>query len=294
MTTLRLGVLAYDVTGPRAWDEFAEKFSALVAEGAAGADWLLMPEYACMEAAGAAAGDVGRELQAVCDLGPRLLALFIDCARRDRVWLLPGTLPWRAKNGGVTNRAPVITPEGAVAWQDKSVMTRFESERWSVQSGAPPGVFETPWGRIGVAICYDVEFPTLVRAQTEAGAWLILTPSCTDTPQGFNRVYHSARARALENQCFVAVAPTVGMAPGLATLDENHGYAGIFGPMDRGFAVDGEVARGTMNAPGWLFAALDPATLWEVRQNGAVRNFVDWPAAALLAGVNLFKLGEPA
>ena len=63
-------------------------------------------------------------------------------------------------------------------------MTRFETESWGVRSGLPPAVFETPWGRIGIAICYDSEVPPLVRAQVEANAWLILVPTCTDTLHG--------------------------------------------------------------------------------------------------------------
>jgi predicted amidohydrolase len=284
MSILRVGALAYPVTEPASFEAFAEKFEALVAQGAAGgADLLVMPEYACVEVAAAfpGAGDVARELDSVCGHQQRLLDFFRATARRHAVWLVPGSLPW-AGGGRVRNRAPLIAPDGALRLQDKSVMTRFEAERWGVQSGDKPRVFDTPWGRIGIAICYDVEFPSLVRAQVAAGAWLILAPSCTDSLHGFNRVRLSARARALENQCFVVVAPTVGFAPGLATLDENHGYAGMFGPVDRGFAEDGVVARGGLDAPGWVFADLDSSRIEAVRADGAVRNFRDWPSESVL------------
>jgi predicted amidohydrolase len=275
---LRLATLAYPVTAPATMADYAEKFAALVAEGAAGgAQMLVMPEYACMEAAAAfpGAGDVARELAAVCALRPQLLDLFAAEARRHGVWLVPGSLPW-AEDGRVRNRAPLIAPDGTIAYQDKSVMTRFESERWGVQSGHKPATFDTPWGKIGIAICYDSEFAPLVRAQTQDGAWLILVPSCTDSVAGFNRVRLSARARALENQCFVAVAPTVGAAPTLATLDENIGYAAVFGPVDRGFPEDGVIARGAPNTPGWVFADLEQHRIETVRVHGAVRNFRDW------------------
>ena len=124
-----------------------------------------------------------------------------------------------------------------------------------------------------------MEFPPLERAQVEAGSWMILAPSCTDTHHDFNRVRLSARARALENQCFVAVAPTEGDAPWLATLDENRGHAGVYGPVDRGFAEDGVVVEGAPDRPGWVFAALDPAALERARAGGAVRNHRDWPEA---------------
>ena len=251
----------------------------LVAEGVSGGgEMLVMPEYASMELAAvdAGAGNVTAELAFVCGQRGALIELYRDTAQRHGVWLLPGTMPWD-EGGLVRNRAPLISPDGRVRFQDKSVMTRFEAEQWGVRSGLPPRVFETPWGRVGIAICYDVEFPNLVRAQAVAGAKLILAPSCTDTLHGFNRVGLSARARALENQCFVAVAPTVGDAPGLATLDENHGYAAVFGPVDRGFEADGIVARGDMDRPGWVFADLDFTRLDRVRQDGAVRNFRDFP-----------------
>jgi len=279
---LRLGLLQYAVTRITCWDDYAVKLDHLVREGAAGADLLVMPEYACMEIAASDGNGIAtplEELQAVCARTPALLTIMRDTARRYGVWLLPGSLPWEDDDGSVRNRAPLIAPDGAIAFQDKRVMTRFEHEQWGVRAGAPPAVFDTPWGRIGIAICYDVEFPPLVRAQIEAGAWLILTPACTDTLHGFNRVAVSARARALENQCYVAVAPTVGEAPWLATLDANRGHAGVFGPMDRGFPPDGILARGALDMPGWVFATLDPARLDAVRADGAVRNHRDWPGS---------------
>jgi predicted amidohydrolase len=173
----------------------------------------------------------------------------------------------------------LITPEGRVAFQDKRAMTRFEAERWGISQGADPNVFDTPWGRIGISICYDIEFPKHARVQVMAGAWLILSPSCTDTLAGFNRVHFSARARALENQCYVAITPTVGEAPWSAALDVNHGRAGVFGPMDRGFPADGILAEGQMDAPGWVFCTLDPSLIEAVRRDGAVLNHRDWPRA---------------
>jgi predicted amidohydrolase len=280
MTNLRLGVLAYAVTRIESLQHYKKKLDNLVAIGAVEADVLVMPEYACMEVAAAFGGgaDPVAELEAVCARSDDILEIMRDCAMRHNVWLQPGTIPFRNESGVVHNRAPLISPAGKIALQDKHVMTRFEAESWGVRSGTPPNVFETPWGRIGIAICYDSEFPSLVRAQIEAGAWLILVPTCTDTWHGFNRVCLSARARALENQCFVAVAPTVGAAPWLATLDDNHGRAGIYGPVDRGFAADGIIAEGDMDTGGWLFATLNQSDIEMVRAQGAVFNHRDWPA----------------
>ena len=276
--TLRLGMLQWQVGATPGLDAWAARLDGAVAEAAGhGAQLLLMPEYAPMEMAAGHTPDVAAELARGVALAPAALAAAQEVARRHGVFLLPGTLPFGDGNR-IVNRAPLIAPDGRVAFQDKHVMTRFEAEQWGVAPGAPPAVFVTPWGIIGIAICFDCEFPSLVRAQVEAGAWLVLVPTCTDTMHGFNRVRLAARARALENQCFVAIAPTVGLTPWSAALDDNRGYAAVFGPVDRGFPEDGVIARGALDADQWVYADLDRARLDAVRAEGAARNHASWPA----------------
>jgi predicted amidohydrolase len=279
---IRLGLLQYPVGRPTSIADFAKGLDRWLEEGRASADLLVLPEYAAVElGAGLNGGEAteAAELAAMVAAAPDILTAMRDAARRHRIWLQPGTLPMRGPDGRVVNRAPLITPEGLIAFQDKRAMTRFETERWGISQGADPNVFDTPWGRIGISICYDIEFPKHARVQVMAGAWLILSPSCTDTLAGFNRVHFSARARALENQCYVAITPTVGEAPWSAALDGNHGRAGVFGPMDRGFPADGILAEGKMDAPGWVFCTLDPSLIEAVRRDGAVLNHRDWPRA---------------
>ena len=282
---LRLGLLQYRVERHASVAAWADWLDGWLAEAAGRADLLVLPEYACVSlGAGLArtdAADEAAELRAMLAAHQAVLAAMRAAAMRHRVWLLPGSLPWPRPDGTAINRAPLITPEGRIAFQDKLQMTRFERERWGISPGADPQVFDTPWGRIGVSICYDVEFPKHVRAQVEAGAWLILAPSCTDTMHGFNRVQFAARARALENQCHVAICPTVGDAPWSAALDANRGFAGVFGPIDRGFPEDGVLARGALDTPGWVFCTLDPARIDTVRREGAVLNHQDWPRRPL-------------
>jgi predicted amidohydrolase len=279
MSGLRVGLRQWAVGrggGVAAW---AARLDAEVAEAAGhGAHLVVMPEYAPIEMAAGERPDLAGELARAVAAAPEAIAAARRVAHRHRVWLMPGTLPIR-EGSAVHNRALLIAPDGGVAFQDKHVMTRFEAESWGVQPGRPPVVFETPWGRVGIAICFDAEFPGLVRAQVEAGAWLILVPSCTDTMAGFNRVRIAAAARAMENQCYVAVAPTVGDAPWCGTLDVNHGYAAVFGPVDRGFPEDGVIARGELDAAQWVFADLDSPALDAVRRDGSVRNHASWPPA---------------
>ena len=274
---MKLGVLPWRV-GHGGFERWSRRLDREVAQAAwAGAQLLLMPEYAALEPALGDEPDLHGELARAVSGAEAALAAMRAVARRHKVWLLPGTLPCRVGKQ-LVNRAPLVAPDGRIAFQDKHVMTRFEEEHWGIAPGAPPSVFDTDFGRIGIAVCFDAEFPALVRAQVAAGAWLILVPACTDTAHGFSRVRIAARARAMENQCFVAVAPTVGDAPWSAALDVNIGQAGIYGPVDRGFSASGILAEGAMNAAEWLFADLDPATVEAVRRDGAVLNHLRWPA----------------
>jgi predicted amidohydrolase len=279
---LRLALLQYPVERPESIAAFGAKLDHWLTQAkAGGAELAVLPEYACVELGAALTGsdiaDEATELAAMVEAAPNILAEMRAAARRAGLWLLAGTLPMRDADGLIRNRAPLIDPEGRLATQDKHAMTRFERERWGVTAGASPSVFNTPWGLIGISVCYDAEFPKHVRAQVEAGAWLILAPSCTDTLHGFNRVRVCAAARAVENQCFVAITPTIGTAPWSAALDANRGYAAVFGPIDRGFPEDGVLARGALDMPQWVFAELDPARIEAVRREGAVFNHRDWP-----------------
>lgn len=277
---IRIGLLQYPVERPSGIAAFGAKLDRWIEQLRDRADLLVLPEYACVELGAALVGqdatDEATELAALVAHAPAILAEMRAAAMRNATWLLAGTLPMR-DGDRVVARAPLIAPDGRIAFQEKRTMTRFEAERWGVSAGAPPRVFDTPWGRLGIAICYDVEFPKLVRAQVEAGAWLIIAPSCTDSLHGFTRVRVSAAARAIENQCYVACTPTVGLAPWSAALDVNRGHAAVFGPADRGFPEDGVLAAGTLDAAEWVVCTLDPAKLDAVREDGAVRNHRDWP-----------------
>jgi predicted amidohydrolase len=95
--------------------------------------------------------------------------------------------------------------------------------------------------------------------------------------QGYWRVRIGAQARALENQCFVAQAPTVGMAPWSPVLDENHGAAGLFAPPDGDAPDDGILALGPLGRGQWVYGDVDPLRVVRWRTDGNVRPFTHWP-----------------
>jgi predicted amidohydrolase len=276
---MKLALAQFGVAAPKDFDDFAARIEAIAREAkAGGADILVLPEYASMVLAGAfiKSPDIAAELEAVVTHADALIAAMQNIARGVGLFILGGSVPMRS-GAKIHNRAPFISASGAVAFQDKQSMTRFEAERWGIAGGDGPRVFATPFGKIGVSICYDSEFPLHVRAQVTAGAEIVFIPSCTDSIAGFNRVRLSARARAVENQCFFATSPLVGTAPWSGAIDENHGYAAVYGPPDKFFPENGVLVRGELDETTLVFADIDLARSENVRRDGGVLNHRDWP-----------------
>jgi predicted amidohydrolase len=282
----RLGVAAwqYPIEALASWDAWRAKLDAGIAEARGrGAALCVVPEYAAMELTSLTGGDdLAAQVDALQPVLPRYLDAYAELARRHDLAIVAGSFPERVAPGCVRNRLRVHTPRGA-AVVEKLQMTRFERERWGVAAGAGQIVIDLGAYRLGVAICYDAEFPLVVRRLVAAGANVIAVPSCTDTPAGYHRVRVACQARALENQCYVVQAPTVGAAPWSIAVDDNVGAAGVYGPPDRGFPDDGVIAQGAYCAPGWVVAELDLEAVARVRADGQVLGHRDWDLPGHLA-----------
>lgn len=294
---LRIAACQYPIEYLGSWDAYCAKLERLVAEAAGqGAKILLFPEYASMELASllpeSAQRDLGQQLEQLQDRVADFRSLHAGLARRHGVYLVAGSFPVRVAEGRYHNRAWLFGPGGGEDFQEKLQMTRFERESWGISPAQAIKVFDTDYGRVGINICYDSEFPLLARAQAAAGAFLILVPSCTDSPAGYYRVSAGCRARAMENQCYVAQAHTVGRADWSEAVDVNTGAAALYGPPDRGFPDDGVLALGDMDRPQWVYGEVDPAAVERVRREGQVFNFRDWDhhAEAARAGATVVRL----
>lgn len=244
------------------------------------AQLLVFPEYGAMELATLAgrdaAFDLEQSLHAVSERMSDANAILCGLAQEYDVFILGPSGPvFDAIIGDrPVNRAHFFAPDGAIAHQDKQIMTRFEREEWGVAPGGPLTLFDTPLGRIAILICYDSEFPLLGRAVAEAD--VILVPSCTEALTGYSRVRIGAMARALENQCVTVMSSTVGTCDWSQAVDENTGMGGVFGPPDTGFPATGVMAEGILNAPGWTYADVDLAKIAHVRADGVVLNRAHW------------------
>jgi predicted amidohydrolase len=284
VTALRVAAWQYPIERLASWDAWLAKLEAGFAEARGrGAALCVVPEYAAMELTSLTGGDdLAAQLDALQPVLPRYLDAYAALARRHGLAIVAGSFPERLASGEVRNRLRVHTPGGA-AVVEKLQMTRFERERWGVAPGSAQTVIDLGAYRLGVAICYDAEFPLVVRRLVAAGAEVIAVPSCTDTPAGYHRVRVACQARALENQCHVVQAPTVGIAPWSIAVDENVGAAGVYGPPDRGFPDDGVIALGAYCEPGWVIADLDLDAIARVRGDGQVLGHRDWDLPGHLA-----------
>ncbi len=149
-------------------------------------------------------------------------------------------------------------------------MTRFETEDWDVTADTKLRIFETEFGRLAIAICYDVEFPEIARAAARQGAHILVVPSCTDDRQGFWRVRYCAHARAIENQLYVIHAGTVGSLPMVPAVSLNYGQASILTPSDFAFSRDGILAEGNPNQEMMVIGELNLEIICQGRSTGTV------------------------
>jgi predicted amidohydrolase len=253
-----------------------------------GARLLSFPEYGGMALTSllpeALQQDLRGQIPALEEFHADFVATFGVLAARHRVFIQAPSLPVMVPVAGkyeIRNRAYLLSPSGKVDFQEKRQMTRFEKEQWGISSGCELKIFDIGETRIGIAICYDIEFPLIAHAFAAAGANLVLAPSCTDTLAGAHRVHVGARARALENQIYVAVTPTVGTAEWSPAVDVNTGWAAVYSAPDRGFPDDGVLAGGELNQPGWVTATLDFDALKQAREHAQVFIARDWDGQAL-------------
>lgn len=282
---MRVAAAQWPVAAPADFDAFAARLEQELATVAGrGAELAVLPEYLALELAGmfdaTLRGDFVASLAALQPLYPAWNALFDRLALRHGLHILAGTFLRRQDNGRYRNRATLHAPDGRRWHQDKLTLTGFERAAGVIEPGDTLQVFDTALGRIGVAVCYDCEFPLYARRQYEAGARLLLVPSCTDTPAGATRVRVGCQARALENQIHVVQSVTAGMAAWSPALDTNTGIAAVYAPSDRGLPDDGIVAQA---APGttWLQADIETDRLDAVRRDGQVANARDWDCQLL-------------
>lgn len=198
-----------------------------------------------------------------------------NMALKYQVNIIAGAYPHHVTESKIENVSYIFLRDGSIQQQAKLHPTPSEVDSWQVSGGHELNAIDTDCGKVGVLICYDVEFPELSRKLIDQGALLIFVPFCTDERQGYLRVRYCAQARAVENQCYVVMAGNVGVLPNVVNMDIQYAQSCILTPCDFPFARDGIAAEATPNSEAVLFADLNLDTLQQARTHGTVRNLQD-------------------
>lgn len=199
---------------------------------------------------------------------------FVALAVNYNINIVAGSLP-EMQEDGLYNVGYLCKRDGSYEKYEKIHVTPDEAKVWGLKGGTEIKTFNTDCGKIGVLICYDVEFPELSRIMALEGMNILFVPFLTDTQNGYSRVRHCAQARAIENECYVAIAGSVGNLPKVHNMDIQFAQSVVFTPCDFAFPTNGVKAEATANTEMILVADVDIDLLKELHQFGAVKNLKD-------------------
>lgn len=274
MDRLRLASLQYFIRPVQKFEQFQDQVDGLVKTAV---DYkcqlVVFPEYFTLQLL--TLGNVKKPMQEqVRDLAkqvPRFLEMISTMAKENHLYIVAGSIPvFDEEKKILWNESYFFGPTGKYGRQGKLHMTRFEREEWIVSPHEKLQVFETDFGRMGIAICYDVEFPEIARAAARLGANVLIIPSCTDDRQGYLRVRYCAQARAIENHMYTIIASTVGSLPMVPAVSLNYGQAAILTPSDFPFSRDGILSEGSPNLESMVIGELNLHTIMESLNVGTV------------------------
>lgn len=199
---------------------------------------------------------------------------FIELAISYNINIITGSMPI-VENGELRNISYLCRRDGSFDHYYKIHVKPSEETSWGMKGGDKLQVFDTDSGKIGICICYDVEFPELARLYADQGMDILFVPFLTDTQNGYTRVRHCAQARAIENECYVAIAGCVGNLPKVNNMDIQYAQSAIFTPSDFAFPTNSIKAEATPNTEMTIIADVDLSLLKELHTHGSVHTLKD-------------------
>lgn len=238
-------------------------------------DFALFPEFfnAPLMAENNHLGE-SQAIRALAEHTEHIVQKFSEYSITYNINIISGSMPEIIDNR-LYNVGYLCKRDGSVERYEKLHVTPDEARVWGMQGGNSIKTFDTDCGKIGILICYDAEFPELSRILADEGMDVLFIPFLTDTQNGYSRVRHCAQARAIENECYVAIAGSVGNLPNVHNMDIQFAQSMVFTPCDFAFPTNGIKAEATPNTEMILIADVDIDLLRELNQFGSVRNLKD-------------------
>lgn len=213
-------------------------------------------------------------IKALAQYTPEILEAVSRLAVSYNINIIAGSMPV-LENDELLNVSYLCRRDGTHESQYKIHPTPHEKRAWIMKGGNTLKTFDTDFGKIGVLICYDAEFPELSRLLADDGMQILFVPFWTDTKNGYLRVRCCAQARAIENECYVAIAGSVGNLPKVDGADIQYAQSAVFSPSDFSFPHDAVMAETTPNTEMTLIVDLEYEPLSKLKNNGSVRNSAD-------------------
>jgi len=275
-TVIRLGLIQWQMRPYKDLDELLEQAEYFIdAVSGYRSDFALFPEF--FNAPLMAVNNHMSTPDAIRELAKHTQAIaqkFSEFSISYNINIITGSMP-EIIDGRLYNVGYLCRRDGSMERYEKLHVTPDEAKVWGMQGGNQLKAFDTDCGKIGVLVCYDSEFPELSRLLADEGMDILFVPFLTDTQNGYSRVRNCAQARAIENECYVAIAGSVGNLPNVQNMDIQFAQSMVFTPCDFSFPTNGIKAEATPNTEMILIADVDISLLRELNQFGAVRNLRD-------------------
>ncbi|MHC1776692.1 MAG: GNAT family N-acetyltransferase [Lentimicrobium sp.] len=273
---VRLGLIQWQMRSYKNLEELMQQAEYFIeAVSRYRSDFALFPEF--FNAPLMAENNHLSEPEAIRELAKHTATVvqkFSELAISYNINIISGSMP-EIENDRLYNVGHLCRRDGTTERYEKLHVTPDEVLIWGMEGGKSLKVFDTDCGKIGILICYDVEFPELSRLLADDGMDILFVPFLTDTQNGFSRVRHCAQARAIENECYVAIAGSVGNLPKVHNMDIQFAQSMVFTPCDFAFPSNGIKAETTPNTEMILIADVDLDLIRELNQFGSVRNLKD-------------------
>ena len=273
---VRLGLIQWQMRLYKDMEELMQQAEFFIdSVSAYRSDFALFPEF--FNAPLMADHNHMSESEAIRELAahtPTIVKKFSEFAISYNINIITGSMP-ELRGDLLYNVGYLCKRDGNTERYEKLHVTPDEAKVWGMRGGNELRTFDTDCGKIGILICYDVEFPELSRILADEGMDILFVPFLTDTQNGYSRVRHCAQARAIENECYVAIAGSVGNLPKVHNMDIQFAQSMVFTPCDFAFPANGIKAEATTNTEMILIADVDIDMLRELNQFGSVRNLRD-------------------
>lgn len=273
---VRLGLIQWQMRPYKDLDELMQQAEYFI-DAVAGyrSDFALFPEF--FNAPLMAENNHLSEPQAIRELAKyteTIVQKFNELAITYNINIITGSMP-EIVDGRLYNAGYLCKRDGTTDRFEKLHVTPDEAKVWGMEGGTQLKAFDTDCGKIGILICYDSEFPELSRLLADEGMDILFVPFLTDTQNGYSRVRSCSHARAIENECYVAITGGVGNLPKVHNMDIQYAQSAVFTPCDFAFPANGIKAEATPNTEMILIADVDIYLLRELHQFGSVKNLKD-------------------